>query len=160
MKLKEFYQFRREIKKKNVLPQQTILFNPLKSSSISLPYFSKSLSSNLSGILVCRCTLNNTIFTLTSLQGKVMVSKSCGYLGFHGKKKRTTKFAVESTLLSLFEKIKELNWTRLILDFKGFSKSRVYATKFLTKSNLSFVVVRDKTSIPHNGCRPKKTRRG
>jgi small subunit ribosomal protein S11 len=107
-----------------------------------------------------KSSTNNTIFTLTTLQGKVVFVRSCGCLGFQGKKKRTTKCAIESTLQAVTEKAKELGWLKLILHLNGFAKGRLYALKTLKKSGISFVKLVEKTPLPHNGCRPKKIRRG
>lgn len=161
MKLKEFYQYKRELKKKWYL-----------AATASLPKYKVNLSSFLSpkvyirsarrprGILTVKSSLYNTIFTLTTVQGKVVFARSCGCLGFQGKKKRATKFAVESTLQVMLTKAKELGWSRLILQLNGFSKGRLYALKSLKKGDIFFSKIIEKTPIAHNGCRPKKVRRG
>jgi len=161
MKLKEFYQYKRELKKK-------IYLKPKILSLKSYPRLSPILVLNLQknyfvkprGILILKSSTNNTILTLTTLQGKVVFVRSCGCLGFQGKKKRTTKFAIESTLQAVTEKAKEHGWLKLILHLNGFAKGRLYALKTLKKSGISFVKLVEKTPIPHNGCRPKKIRRG
>lgn len=156
-KLKEFYQYKRELVKKN------------KILRLSFDKFSFNKSYKLGfcdirdygqGILYLKSSQNNTIITLTNLKGKVETMKSCGCLGFQGKKKRSTKFAIESTLFSVIQKVKELQWNRVAVYLNGFAKGRFYILNCLKKNNLKLGLIRDVTPIPHNGCRRKKLRRG
>nr|YP_009237657.1 ribosomal protein S11 [Trachydiscus minutus]AML60668.1 ribosomal protein S11 [Trachydiscus minutus] len=156
-KLKEFYQYKRELVKRN------------KILRLSLNKFSLNKLHKLGlcdardygqGILYLKVSQNNTIISLTNLKGKVEITKSCGCLGFQGKKKRSTKFAIESTLFSVIKKVKELQWKRIAVYLNGFAKGRFYILNSLKKNNLKLGLVRDVTAIPHNGCRPKKLRRG
>lgn len=152
-KLKEFYQYKRVLKKNKFFLgdiNKHFLVNsdsrPLASSSFSILYVKSSFS--------------NTIVTLTNLKGKVLIVKSCGCLGFNGKKKRTTKFAIESTLDSVVLKIKELSLGKILLHLNGFAKARFSIINCLKKNNIALVGVRDVTPNPHNGCRSRKLRRG
>ena len=161
-KLKEFYQYKRELIKRNKA------FRPMISSKIKshLPiYFRRNVSKEPlydlgHGIIYLKASQNNTIITLTNMKGKVQVVKSCGCLGFQGKKKRSTKFAIESTLFSIVQKAKEFGWKKIAVYLNGFAKGRFYVLNCLKKSNLKLSLIRDITPIPHNGCRAKKLRRG
>jgi len=156
-KLKEFYQYKRELGKKNktLYPSfNTFSFNkPSKLGFCDVRDYGQ-------GILYLKSSQNNTIITLTNLKGKVESTKSCGCLGFQGKKKRATKFAIESTLFSVIQKIKELRWGRVAVYLNGFAKGRFYILNCLKKNDLNVGLIRDVTPIPHNGCRRKKLRRG
>lgn len=159
-KLKEFYQYRREINKRNRIFKSGVL---LKHVLVKFPRTNsfKDCSSNLGqGIIYLKASQNNTIVTLADLKGKVQDVKSCGCLGFNGKKKRSTKYAIESTLLAVAQKAKERGWKKVAVYLNGFAKGRFYVLNCFKKSQLRLSVIRDITPIPHNGCRPKKLRRG
>lgn len=156
-KLKELYQYKRELVKKNKI----LRHNLNKFSLIKLGKLGLCEPRNYGqGILYLKASQNNTIVSLTDLKGRVEITKSCGCLGFQGKKKRSTKFAIESTLFSVFQKVKELQWKRVAVYLNGFAKGRFYVLNCLKKNNLKLGLVRDITPVPHNGCRPKKLRRG
>lgn len=156
-KLKELYQYRRELVKKN-----EILRPDFDTSPFNKPYRLElcDVRDYGHGILYLKSSQNNTIITLTNLKGKVEITKSCGCLGFQGKKKRSTKFAIESTLFSIIHKIKELQWDCVAVYLNGFAKGRFYILNCLKKNDLKLGLIRDITPIPHNGCRRKKLRRG
>jgi len=156
-KLKELYQYKRELLKRN-----KILRFHLKRFSLFEPYKLKfcRLQDYGQGILYLKASQNNTIITLTNLKGKVEITRSCGCLGFHGKKKRSTKFSIESTLFSVIQKVKELQWRRVSVYMNGFAKGRFYILNCFKKNNLKLGLLRDVTPVPHNGCRLKKLRRG
>jgi len=154
-KLKEFYQYKRELKKKNNILQTKLLAVP--------PYTVNNRSSVLSkscqAILYVKSSKNNTIVSLTNLKGKVQFVQSCGSMGFQGKKKRSTKFAVESTLSSIVEKAKEQGHKKVFVHLNGFARARFAVLSCLNKNDLKIEGIRDLTPNPHNGCRPKKVRR-
>jgi len=159
-KLKEFYQYRCNLGKKN----KVFRYN-LKGEYRGLKFFKSSpfkdrLTNIGQGIIYLKASQNNTIITLANLKGKVQCVKSCGHLGFHGKKKRSTKFAIESTLFAIIQKAKESGWSKVAVYLNGFAKGRFYVLNCFKKSLLKFSIIRDITPIPHNGCRPKKLRRG
>jgi small subunit ribosomal protein S11 len=161
LKLKEFYQYKRYIVRSNKVLRARLLKkapNDLLKPSVSIL---KDQSSNLGqGIIYLKASQNNTIITLTDLKGRVQYVRSCGCLGFNGKKKRSTKFAIESTLLAVIQKAKEFGWIRIAVYLSGFAKGRFYVLACLKKSQLKLSIIRDITPIPHNGCRPKRLRRG
>lgn len=157
LKLKEFYQYKRELKKKNFTLQDKLLVNP---SLPKHPMFGDSfLSKTCQAILYVKSSKSNTIVSLTNLKGKVQFTQSCGSMGFHGKKKRSTKFAVESTLYSIVEKAKEQGHKSVFVHLNGFAKARYAVLSCLKKNELRIEGIRDVTPNPHNGCRPRKARR-
>lgn len=161
LSLKEFYQQKRDLLKVNKSLRLRVFKKVLK---LNRKYFkTKKKLFNLKenqGIIYVRSSLNNTIVALTGLKGKVQYVKSAGSCGFQGKKKRSTKFAIQYTLnlIALAAKDQKLNSVFLFL--KGFSRSRYYMLKCLKKQGLKVLGIRDITPHPHNGCRPKKLRRG
>lgn len=157
LKLKEFYQYKRELKKKNSPLQDKLLVNPPLPNH---PMFGDSLLSKAcQAILYVKSSKSNTIVSLTNLKGKVQFTQSCGSMGFHGKKKRSTKFAVESTLYSIVEKAKEQGHKSVFVHLNGFAKARYAVLSCLKKNELRIEGIRDLTPNPHNGCRPRKARR-
>jgi len=161
-KLKEFYQYKGDITRRNVILRSKLSY-PLQNSSDFLPssvFVLKDVASDIGqGIIHLKGSQNNTLVTLTDLKGRVQFTRSCGCLGFNGKKKRSTKFAIESTLSSVIQKSKELGWNKVAIFMNGFAKGRFYVLNCLKKSQLKLTIIRDITPLPHNGCRPKKLRR-
>jgi small subunit ribosomal protein S11 len=157
LKLKEFYQYKRELKKNNFSLQNKLLVDP---SVRNLPVdINLGLSKGCQAILYVKASRNNTIVSLTNLKGKVQFIQSCGSMGFQGKKKRSTKFAVESTLYSIVEKAKEQGHKSVFVHLNGFAKARFAVLSCLKKNALKIEGIRDLTPNPHNGCRPRKARR-
>ena len=156
--LKAFYQYKRELKKNNkFLKLKSGITSELKNT---YPFKKFPINLSIQGILHIKSSFNNTLITGTDLKGKVLFVKSCGSLGFHGKKKRSTKFAIESTLEVAISKLKEYNFKKIMLHLNGFAKARFTVINSFKKSNIKIAGIYDITPIPHNGCRPKKLRRG
>jgi small subunit ribosomal protein S11 len=161
IKLKEFYQYKRNLLRNKKIFQKRLL-KKVKQSSSPL-FFNKTkkvLSSSAQGVFYLKTSMTNTIVALTNLKAKVICVKSCGALGYKGKKKRSTKLAVESVINAVIEKAKDLGWKKLFLFLNGFGKGRFYIINCLRNANIAVLCLRDVTSIPHNGCRPRKLRRG
>jgi small subunit ribosomal protein S11 len=157
LKLKEFYQYKRELKKNNFSLKNKLLVDPsLRNFPINN---NLGLSKGCQAILYVKSSKNNTIVSLTNLKGKVQFIQSCGSIGFQGKKKRSTKFAVESTLYSIVEKAKEQGHKSVFVHLNGFAKARFAVLSCLKKNALKIEGIRDLTPNPHNGCRPRKARR-
>ena len=110
------------------------------------------------GIIYIRSNFNNTIITLTNLQGDTIAWSSSGSCGFKGARKGTpfaAKIAVESILKRCFDYgIKQI---KVLVTGPG--PGRESAIRSLQKVNLQIILIRDMTPIPHNGCRPPKKRR-
>jgi len=156
-KLKEFYQYKRELKKNNFSLQNKLLVSP----SIKNPPINSGLglSKGYQAILNVKSSRSNTIVSLTNLKGKVQYIQSCGSMGFQSKKKRSTKFAIESTLYSIVEKAKEQGHKSVFVHLNGFARARFSILSCLKKNDLKIEGIRDLTPTPHNGCRPRKARR-
>lgn len=110
------------------------------------------------GVIYIRSSFNNTIITLTNLQGDTITWSSSGSCGFKGARKGTpfaAKIAVESILKRCFDYgIKQI---KVLVTGPG--PGRESAIRSLQKVNLQIILIRDMTPIPHNGCRPPKKRR-
>jgi small subunit ribosomal protein S11 len=102
-----------------------------------------------------KINLNNTILTATTTDGKVIISKSAGCLGFK-KRKRSAPYAALMLGYLISKELYQKNYTQCNIFLKGIGKSRLSAIKGISKSGLLIRTFYDITAIPHNGCRLKK----
>jgi small subunit ribosomal protein S11 len=156
-KLKEFYQYKREIKKNNIVLQDKLVTESAPKIFPESP--NTLLKPRCRAILYVKSSKSNTIVCLTNLKGRVQYHQSCGSMGFVGKKKRSTKFAIESTLTSVVEKAREQGHKNIFVHLSGFAKARFAVLSCLKKNEIKIAGIRDLTPNPHNGCRPRKARR-
>lgn len=105
-----------------------------------------------------QATYNNTIVTLSDVQGNVLSWSSAGLNGFKGPKK-ATPYAAGIIVKSAIEKAKDYGLTDVDVFVKGVGAGREAAIRALHSHGLAVHSIKDMTPIPHNGCRPKKTRR-
>lgn len=119
----------------------------------------KKITRNIpSGIAFVRATFNNTIVSITDLAGNVVAWASAGKVNFSGSRKSSAYAATvaaqdaANTAMSLGMKEVEVN-------LSGPGAGRESAVRGLQSSGLSITIIRDKTPVPHNGCRPRKRRR-
>lgn len=110
------------------------------------------------GIAHIQATFNNTIVTITDLQGNVISWASAGTLGFKGTRK-STPFAAGLVAESSAKKAMERGLREVAVYVKGPGSGRETAIRSLQAVGLSITVIKDVTPIPHNGCRPRKRRR-
>ncbi len=111
------------------------------------------------GMAYIHATFNNTIITLTNLNGEVLCWASAGQVGFKGPKKGTP-FAAQKTAEEITRKAKEgfqLGKVRVVV--KGPGSGRETAIRTLQAGGLRVVSIKEATPIPHNGCRPPKKRK-
>lgn len=111
------------------------------------------------GILNIHSTLNNVIFTYTSLNGKVLYWYSCGSI-VNLKKGLRSKYLTILDALVVFSKIllkKNINY--IYIKFKGVGLIRKTLLKGLKTTNLKVLKIFNTTPVPHNGCRVKKYKR-
>lgn len=111
-----------------------------------------------SGIAHIRSTFNNTIVTLTDMQGNALAWSSSGSLGFRGSKK-STPFAAQMSAETAAKVGMEHGLKTLEVTVKGPGSGREAAIRALQAVGLEVTAIKDVTPIPHNGCRPPKRRR-
>ena len=99
-------------------------------------------------------SFNNTMVTISDMQGNVLSWASAGQLGFRGSRKSTPFAAQEAA-----EKAKEHGLKSVDVYVKGPGSGREAAIRSLQASGLEVTMIKDVTPIPHNGCRPPKRRR-
>ena len=103
-------------------------------------------------------TYNNTIVTITDLQGNAIAWESAGPQGFKGAKK-ATPYAATQIVRSVVDKVKITGISQVDVFVKGIGGGRESAVRALNTYGLEVNSIKDLTPIPHNGCRPKKIRR-
>ncbi len=101
---------------------------------------------------------NNTIITITDLEGRTLCWGSSGTAGFKGTRK-STPFAATRAIQSTAEKAYQMGARQLSVYIKGPGAGRGSAVKALRSAGLAVRMIADVTPIPHNGCRPRKRRR-
>jgi len=106
-----------------------------------------------------QATYNNTIVTLTDMQGNVISWATSGGAGFKGSRK-STPFAAQMAAKNAAESAIEVAGLQSIEVYvKGPGIGREAAVRSLFQSGLNISKIKDVTPVPHNGCRPKKRRR-
>jgi small subunit ribosomal protein S11 len=103
-------------------------------------------------------TFNNTIISITDLDGNLLATSSAGANGFRGSRKGTP-FAAQQAATIAATAVKEYGMRTVSVRLKGPGAGRESAIRALQAAGLEVKAIRDITPIPHNGCRPPKRRR-
>ena len=103
-------------------------------------------------------TFNNTIVTITDMQGNAVSWASAGEMGFRGSKK-STPFAAQTAAEVAAKAAMEHGLKTVEVFVKGPGSGREAAIRALQTAGLDVTLIKDVTPIPHNGCRPPKRRR-
>lgn len=103
-------------------------------------------------------SFNNTMVSLTDMQGNLISWASAGGLGFRGSRK-STPFAAQEAAETASKKAMEHGLKTVEVYVKGPGSGREAAIRALQASGLEVTSIKDVTPIPHNGCRPPKRRR-
>lgn len=111
-----------------------------------------------SGIAHVKATFNNTIIAITDLAGNVVSWASAGKANFSGSKK-SSAFAATVAAQSAGRDAMAQGMKECEVNLKGPGSGRESAVRGLMSTGLSISIIRDKTPVPHNGCRPRKRRR-
>ena len=110
------------------------------------------------GLAHIQSTFNNTIISISDMEGNVISWASAGTVGFKGAKKGTP-FAAQSASESAAKIAVEHGMSKVEVFVKGPGSGRETAIRALQAAGLEISLIRDVTPIPHNGCRPPKRRR-
>ena len=111
-----------------------------------------------SGIVHINATFNNTMVTVTDMQGNTISWSSAGAMNFKGSRK-STPYAAQMAAEDASNKAKEHGMNSVEVRVKGPGSGRESALRALQAAGLIVTVITDITPIPHNGCRPPKRRR-
>ena len=119
----------------------------------------KKVKKNIStGIAHIQSTFNNTIVTITDVNGNVLSWSSCGSRNFKGSRK-STPFAAQLAAEDAARKAQDHGVRTIAIFVKGPGTGRESALRAFQSVGMRVTLIRDVTPIPHNGCRPPKRRR-
>jgi len=118
----------------------------------------KAMRTVPSGIVHVRATFNNTIISITDLTGNVISWASSGKVGYVGSRK-SSAFAATVAAQDAAKSAMSLGMKEVEVNLSGPGAGRESAVRGLQSSGLAITIIRDKTPVPHNGCRPRKRRR-
>jgi len=118
----------------------------------------KTLKVTDKGAIYVQATFNNTIVTVTDRTGNTICWGSCGGSGFKGARK-STPFAATTAIEKVLRQAADLGVREVDVFIKGPGAGRDSALRVLKSIGMTINKIADITPIPHNGCRPKKTRR-
>ena len=111
-----------------------------------------------SGIAHVKATFNNTIIAITDLAGNVVSWASAGKANFSGSKK-SSAFAATVAAQNAAREAMAQGMKECEVNLKGPGSGRESAVRGLMSAGLAVSIIRDRTPVPHNGCRPRKRRR-
>lgn len=111
-----------------------------------------------SAIVHVQSSFNNTLVTVTTPEGDVLMGGSAGKLGFKGSRKGTP-FAASQVVSTLTKDMKSMGIKNLEVNLRGAGSGRDSVVRSLQAAGFTIGLLRDVTPLPHNGCRPPKKRR-
>ena len=115
-------------------------------------------NSLLNGIVHIQSTFNNTIVTITSLNGETISWASAGSSGFKGARK-STPFAAQTAAEKAALEALSIGMKSVHILIKGQGSGRETAIRAIEGAGFKITSIQDITAVPHNGCRPPKRRR-
>ncbi|MEK7452081.1 MAG: 30S ribosomal protein S11 [Patescibacteria group bacterium] len=118
----------------------------------------KAVKSVSQGNVYVQATYNNTIITLTDLNGNTLAWSSAGNCGFKGPKK-ATPYAAGMIVKSAADRVKEIGLKEVNVFIRGVGAGRDAAVRALNANGFQVLSIKDLTPLPHNGCRSAKPRR-
>ncbi len=110
------------------------------------------------GIIHVKASHNNTIVTITDMNGEVICWDSSGTIGFKGARK-ATPFAATRAGEAAGQKARKMGMQEAEVRIKGTGAGRESAVTGVVSTGVRVTAVEDHTPVPHNGCRPRKKRR-
>ncbi len=110
------------------------------------------------GVAHIHSSFNNTIVSLTDKAGNLLTWSSGGKIGYKGSKK-STPFAAQLAAEEVAAAAIDMGVNKVKVIVKGPGGGRESAIRALNANGIEITLIEDKTPIPHNGCRPRKTRR-
>ncbi len=112
----------------------------------------------ITGVAHVSASFNNTLITITDLQGNVISWSSSGHQGFKGSRK-STPYAAQVVAEDAAKKAMEHGLKFISVEVRGPGTGRESALRTFQSVGLVVTAIKDVTPIPHNGCRPSKRRR-
>ncbi len=106
-----------------------------------------------------KASFNNTVITITDQEGNVVAWSSGGSVGFKGSRK-STPYAAQVAAEQAARSAGEMGIRKLDVIVRGSGSGRETAVRTLQNMGIEVTGIKDVTPVPHNGCRPKKRKRG
>jgi len=132
---------------------------PEKTTTAAAAPKRKSKKVNIpTGVAHIKATFNNTIITITDLNGEVVAWSTSGSKGFKGSRK-STPFAAQVAAEDAARKAMDAGMRTVAVLVKGPGSGRESAVRAIGAAGMKITLIKDVTPIPHNGCRPPKRRR-
>jgi len=119
----------------------------------------KKLKRTENAIVNVKSSFNNTLVSVTTPEGEVLLRGSAGKLGFKGSRKGTP-FAAAQIGSTLARDMAALGIKNVEINLRGPGSGRDSVVRSMQAAGFTISVLRDVTPLPHNGCRPPKKRRG
>ena len=132
-----------------------LLADDLAGKKIVKAKGAKNISSGIANILA---TFNNTLVSITDMQGHVIGWSSAGRVGFKGSRK-STAYAAQQVAQDAARQAMAHGMREIEVRVKGPGSGRESAIRALQAIGLEITTIKDVTPVPHNGCRPRKKRR-
>jgi small subunit ribosomal protein S11 len=132
-----------------------LLADDLAGKKIIKAKGAKNIASGIANILA---TFNNTLVSITDMQGHVIGWSSAGRVGFKGSRK-STAYAAQQVAQDAARQAMSHGMREVEVRVKGPGSGRESAIRALQAIGLEITTIKDVTPIPHNGCRPRKKRR-
>lgn len=110
------------------------------------------------GCAYVQATYNNTIVTVTDLNGNTLAWSSAGACGFRGPKK-ATPYAASMIIKTIADKVKDTGLREVAVFVTGVGSGRDSAIRALNANGFTITGIKDMTPLPHNGCRSPRARR-
>ena len=111
-----------------------------------------------SGVVHVKATFNNTVVTITDPAGNTLTWASAGKVNFKGSRK-SSAFAATIAAQDAAKNAMNFGMREVEINLRGPGAGRESAVRGIQSSGLIVTIIRDKTPVPHNGCRPRKRRR-
>lgn len=118
----------------------------------------KELKHVAKGMAHIQASFNNTIVTISDIQGNALCWSSAGKLGFKGARK-STAYAAQLAAEACAKVAVQLGVKEVEVEVTGAGNGRESAIRAIHAAGLEVTIIRDRTPVPHNGCRPRKQRR-
>ena len=112
------------------------------------------------GVVHIQSSFNNTVVTITDVDGNALCWASSGTQGIKGSKKSTPYAAGKSAEIAGAKAVSDFGMKKVEVVVKGLGAGREMAIRSLQATGLEVTKITDETPVPHNGCRPPKKRRG
>ena len=145
-----------KVKEKLLLTRKKLVSNKQEEEIMAYNRRKRKVKKNIpEGQAHIQCTYNNSIVTITDVNGNVISQASSGTIGYKGSKKKTP-FAAGLSAEAAAKAAMDSGVKKVEVFVKGLGAGREQAIRALQTAGLKITAINDETPVPHNGCRPPK----